>query len=201
MSLQIVYYDLTNERSKELEAGLKSFKHELSAHIPKFSELQIVSGNEQFPDILEKLRTNLDPHIQKKIISGDDASGAIKAALPGTGNHSHLMIVLPSPEITFTDNPGAHGITNGGNIVLLKRTYKNIILHETAHLFGARDHYVLKSLNNMQEICTDKERCVMQWNPADKKVVFCSETIREIQDFLDGKPVGNGFSIPFNINS
>lgn len=66
-----------------------------------------------------------------------------------------------------------------GFISVIKNPLEKNIWHEVAHLFGANDHY---NITTKDGTCSE-QNCIMQYGKSEG--VFCSETIIEINSYLD----------------
>lgn len=184
MDFKIIYYDLTQQKQSEIENALETFKIELVKYIPKFKHLKIVSGNQSFPDILKSMHSIAVSFTGTGPLSENCLISAIMNKIENFDYTTRTIIVLPTSNIVFRNFPGAHGVCMGEKFVVLSRVYRNIIWHETAHLFGAEDHYQKQKPTFMKDICTEKEVCVMQWDPGNKDVIFCTRSIQEMTDYL-----------------
>lgn len=106
-------------------------------------------------------------------------------------------ILVVSEEIisSIEEAPGAHGVV-WEPFAFLVRDYENILWHEAAHFFGAKDHYREDDHNKPpgKDKCTDQADrpeqrwCLMQWDPADKDCRFCPHAITEMQKYFAGEP-------------
>jgi len=187
---EIVFYDLTKSHKSNVEQSLISFRSELKKHIQDFDRLKIRYGNDEYPDTFESLEATIVPLIKNGQFSTAKALHTLWKNKKVSQNENFWgnlnLIILPDSSIYFKEIPGAHGIQTDCQFAFLKECYLNIIWHETAHLFGAEDHYVKGNEYRMISECSDPDNCLMQWDPADKDVVFCSKTLEEIRNYLNG---------------
>lgn len=79
------------------------------------------------------------------------------------------------------DIPDLYGVAiHKGNVCINRCLKRESIWHETAHLFGADDHYD-KNDKNHPTTCGDK-KCLMQWDARGGNH-FCKKAIEEINEY------------------
>lgn len=96
-----------------------------------------------------------------------------------------LVVVSDETVTSITGARHAHGIAEfGGTLCLLVRDYRNILWHETAHLFGADDHYDEKNRTATPK-CEAANLCIMQWDPGhNEHCRFCDQSITEVNTYF-----------------
>lgn len=210
MKLRIVYYAIHGKNSYFLDKHLNEFKNDISKNIRDFSKLDIINGEEKYRDTYCFINHIIEKMIQDSKIffqhltdilrsASSDNFQRIKDNLPNVyeffEHNKHAdknkiseslrfktLICVEGENLSINENADAHGYAEGnGRYAVLVKSYKNIIWHEVAHLFGADDHYIENDVCKMKEKCANKELCVMQYDPRDKPCSFCSTAIMEMR--------------------
>lgn len=133
-------------------------------------------------------------HADGRVVSADQLRMVSLWAKHATGeiasSLSDKVVVVSDETVTsITEARRAHGIAEFcGDVCFLVRVYKNILWHEAAHLFGARDHY--DDNHRATQKCKAPNLCLMQWDPGDKKCEFCAQSIKEMQTYFAERKAG-----------
>jgi len=209
MKLKLVYYAFRSNHF--IMNNLSMFKNEISKSIPEFSELEIINGEENFrntylfinhlitPMILtleidfEGLRLILREVSQNIIQTIENKYPKAYKFFIGNVNRDKIsiseslriktLICVEQNRLRIKGQPNAHGLSeSNGRYAVVIKSYRNIVWHEVAHLFGSDDHYIENDVYKMKEKCTNKQLCVMQYDPGDKPCTFCSAALKEISD-------------------
>jgi len=207
MTLKLIYYAFPRCDASLLDDYLVKFKKELSINIEQFSELEIINGNSEFTNtyrfidsLIEPMNTEIDfdslcdflTRVRRNEIQlirdvypqayGFFASNKnIDTNIISQSLETKTLICLEKSGLKFKEHTGAHGLSGRRYAVTIK-LYKNIVWHEVAHLFGADEHYVKNDKYKMKEKCTNKELCVMRYDPGIKLCSFCSTAQEEIRN-------------------
>ncbi len=213
MKFDLIYYAFP--RSNQLDHHLHSLRNELSRNIPEFSALKIIDGEREhgvtfcfLDSLVNSMGSTIDvdaftrilfavradqvealydryPHVREFFelnasVNREDLSRSLLTA--------RTFICREEKGLRFKDDPSYHGLTAPRFFAVAIKSYKNIIWHEAGHLFGADDHYCRERVYEMSPECTDRESCVMQFNPGSKSCCFCTKAIDEIKKDMDGPP-------------
>jgi hypothetical protein len=166
----------------------------LSRDIDDFLKLKIINGQETFRETYLFIQKLIESKIINSEIHFDDLCKNLRKAMKNDVSQSlkiRTLICLEKNGLRFKNQPAAHGLSEcNGRYAVVLRSYKNIIWHEAAHLFGADDHYIENSRYKMKEKCSAHESCSMQFDPGDKQCYFCSTAVEEIRNnmFKEAKP-------------
>lgn len=209
MRLKLAFYAHLQCDYSVLYDYLVKFKSELSTKIKHFSELEIINGGVRFKStyhfidhLIRPMNAEIDFDNLCRILRNVSKNELqlIRDKFPqaykffednkniDTNEISQsltikTLICLRKSGLKFKGQSYAHGLSelNGRYAVVIK-SYKNIVWHEVAHLFGAGNHYIENDTSKMEEKCSDKALCVMQYDPGDKRCSFCSTSLKEISD-------------------
>lgn len=208
MCLKLVFYDLSQHDYSILDHIVK-FKSELSTNIKQFSKLEIINGGVKFKStyhfinyLIKSINTEINfndlcwilRNVSKnrlQLVSGkflqvyrffeddkDIDTDEISQSLT-----IKTLICLGGSGLKFKGQSYLHGLSeSNGRYAVVIKSYKNIVWHEVAHLFGADDHYIENDTSKMKEKCPDKVSCIMQYDPGDKPCSFCSTSLKEISN-------------------
>ena len=189
MTFELTYYKYTPSHPNQLGNDLQSLKADLSTHILDFATLEITDGERCHKgtyrfigDVVRPMGSEIDFGQLVRVLWN------ARKRMPGLTKRA--IICIEQSGLRFKENADWHGLAGDGFCAVVlqpyKNPYKNIVWHEVAHLFGAKDHYP----NGIEGApkCTAKESCVMQYDPGAKQCFFCSEALKEIRSGMSRMP-------------
>jgi hypothetical protein len=189
--MDLLYYDLSDHAcgSDQLDEHLRRFRSELAKDIGEFATLTIRNGQEVSPGAYRFISDLLQP--TRSEIDFDVINDRLWKAREGEFGNA-ISRVLDSKTFIcvtggrFKQSGGAyHGLTAPNFFAVVVESYRGIVWHEAAHLFGADDHYRSENPGEMKQQCTNKVSCVMRYEPGG---IFCTEAVREIRNGMSTLP-------------